>query len=95
MIGALRVNLFQPVESGVAVALVVNQTSWMVSHTCEYFDCTLLCIDTFVCDVQPASAADAIIRPAAQVLALRLIAMRFNPFPILTRKQTTNDGGVR
>ncbi len=53
----------------------------MLSHTCEYCDCTLVCIDTFVCDEHPASAADAIARPAAQARTLRLISMvRINPF---------------
>jgi hypothetical protein len=41
-----------------------------VSHTCEYFDCTLVPMETFVCDEHPASAAHAATSPAAHLMRM-------------------------
>src|SRR5215469_4503733 len=48
-------NFDQPPSSGPAVALVLNQTSWNVTNTCEYCEGVLPVSDTSVLAEQAAS----------------------------------------
>ena len=48
MVGVDRGNFAQPLSSGPAVALLLNHSSWVVIHTCEYCGGVLPVSDTSV-----------------------------------------------
>src|ERR1700729_567873 len=74
-------NFSQPPSSGPAMALVLNQSSCVVIHTCEYCAGVLAVTDISVRAEQPAREqarpADATIKPAGERL--------FMPIPVRER----------
>jgi hypothetical protein len=80
--GVLSGNLFHPVSSGPAVALVWNQISLTVTKTCEYCAGILGILpvaDTLVLDEQATRLAVAISRPPIHGFQRLLFSMRSCP----------------